>query len=214
VSANSNAGKSSVLNALVNDTVLPVGVTPVTSAVTILRYGTERRATVSYAAGPTEPIPVEDVALYVAEEHNHENQRGVAAVEVFLPAPLLSNGLCPGRYAGDRVGVRRQHEATRAFVPHIDAALVVVGGDPPISGDELALVLDVLAHVQKSILTLNKADRLSAADVRQAREFTERLVTSRLGRSVGSMLEISAAERVEQGKPTRDWQSWKTRSRA
>jgi len=29
---------------------------------------------------------------------------------------------------------------TRSFVPHIDAALVVLGADPPLSGDELALV--------------------------------------------------------------------------
>lgn len=91
-------------------------------------------------------------------------------------------------------------------MPHIDAALVVLGADPPISGDELALVLDVLAQVPKSIFVQNKADRLSQSDVRQAREFTERLVTSRLGRPIGPVLEVSAAERVECGRPTRDWQ--------
>jgi len=29
---------------------------------------------------------------------------------------------------------------TQAFIPHIDAALVVVGADPPIAGEELTLV--------------------------------------------------------------------------
>ena len=55
-------GKSTVLNALVEDRVLPVGVTPVTSAVTILRHGVDRRATVFYAAGLSEPIAVERCA--------------------------------------------------------------------------------------------------------------------------------------------------------
>jgi len=199
-------GKSTVLNALVNERVLPVGVTPVTSAVTILRYGTDRRATVFFAAGTSEPIPIDDVSLYVAEEHNHENARGVAAVEVFLPAPLLARGLCLVDTPGIGSAFVGNTEATRAFVPHIDAALVVLGADPPISGDELALVLDVLGRVQKSIFVLNKADRLSETDLRQAREFTERLVTNRLGRPIGPVLEISAAERIERGEPTRDWQ--------
>ena len=34
-------------------------------------------------------------------------------------------------------------EETQAFVPRIDAALVVLGVDAPISGDELRLVSDV-----------------------------------------------------------------------
>lgn len=199
-------GKSTVLNALVDDPVLPVGVTPVTSAVTILRYGTERRATVSYATGRSEPIPVEQLALYVAEEHNHENRRGVAAVEVFLPAPILERGLCLVDTPGIGSVFTGNTEATRAFVPHIDAALVVLGADPPISGDELSLILDVLAHVPKSIFVLNKADRLSADDMRQAREFTERLAGERLGRAIGPVLEVSAAERLDRRTPTREWQ--------
>lgn len=198
-------GKSTVLNALVNDRVLPAGVTPVTSAVTILRHGMEQRATVFYAAGVSEDIAVDDVSLYVTEEHNHENARGVAAVEIFLPAPILASGLCLVDTPGIGSTFAGNTEATRAFVPHIDAALVVLGADPPISGDELALVLDVLAQVPTAVFTLNKADRLSADDVREAREFTETLMSERFGRPIGPVLEISAAERITSGRATRDW---------
>ena len=199
-------GKSTVLNALVDARVLPVGVTPVTSAVTILRYGVERRATVSYVAGPSEAIPVENIALYVAEEHNHENVRGVAVVEVFLPAAILASGLCLVDTPGTGSVFGGNTAATRAFVPHIDAALVVLGADPPISGDELALVMEVSAQVTQSIFVLNKADRLSADDVREVREFTQRLLADRLRPSIGPVLEISAAERLDLGRATRDWQ--------
>jgi prepilin-type processing-associated H-X9-DG protein len=198
-------GKSTVLNALVDERVLPVGVTPVTSAVTILRHGSNRRATVAFADGHTERTEVQDVALYVAEEHNHENERGVTAVEVFLPAPILAAGLCLVDTPGIGSTFAGNTEATKAFVPHIDAALVVLGADPPISGEEMALVLEVLKQVPQSIFVLNKADRLSHADVQQAREFTERLVSARLGRAIGPVLEISAAERIERQEPTRDW---------
>ena len=144
--------------------------------------------------------------LYVTEEHNHENTRGVAAVEVFLPAPILAKGLCLVDTPGIGSTFAANTEATRAFVPHIDAALVVLGADPPISGDELTLVLDVLAQVPTAVFALNKADRLSADDVRQACDFTERVVSERLGRPIGPVFEISAAERIASGRPTRDWQ--------
>jgi hypothetical protein len=199
-------GKSTVLNALVGDHVLPVGVTPVTSAVTILRHGTERGAAVFYTAGLQEAIPLDDVPLYVTEEHNHENARGVAAVEISLPVPLLAGGLCLVDTPGIGSTFAGNTEATRAFVPHIDAALVVLGADPPISGDELALAVEVLAAVPAAIFALNKADRLSPRDVEEARAFTERLVSDRIGRSIGPVLEVSATERIETGRPTRDWQ--------
>jgi dynamin family protein len=199
-------GKSAVLNALVEDRVLPTGVTPVTSVVTILRYGLERRATVCYTAGVREDIAVQNVPLYVTEEHNHENSKGVAIVEVFLPATILAGGLCLVDTPGIGSTFAANTDATRAFVPHIDAALVVLGADPPISGDELTLVLDVLAQVPSAIFALNKGDRLSSDDMRQARNFTERLLTERLARPIGPVLEVSATERLESGRPTRDWQ--------
>jgi hypothetical protein len=161
---------------------------------------------VLHDAGVREEIAADDVPLYVTEEHNHENTRGVAAVEVFLPAPILAGGLCLVDTPGIGSTFAANTEAARTFVPNIDAALVVLGADPPISGDELSLVLDVLAQVPAAVFGVNNADRLSADDVRQAREFTEQLVSERLGRSIGPVLEISAAERIASGRPTRDWQ--------
>jgi hypothetical protein len=76
---------------------------------------------------------VQSISDYVSEEHNPENSRGVAAVEVFVPAALLACGMClvdtpaiGSVFAGNTA-------VTRAFVPHIDAALIVIGADPPIS---------------------------------------------------------------------------------
>ncbi len=95
--------------------------------------------------------------------------------------------------------------ATRAFVPHIDAALVVLGGDPPISGDELALLTDVARHVQHLVFVLNKADRLSDQDRLAATEFTRTTLSRALGMAAPDVLEISAAEQLALSKPSREW---------
>ena len=150
-------GKSSLLNALAGSAVLPVGVLPVTSVATVLRWGERLAARVRFAGGAWRDVRPEDLAAYVAEESNSENKIGVEAVEVFLPSPLLSSGMClvdtPGIgsvFAGNTM-------TTREFVPHVDAAIVVLGADPPISGEELALVEEVSRHVENLFFVLNKA---------------------------------------------------------
>ncbi|MGZ5428610.1 MAG: dynamin family protein, partial [Thermoanaerobaculia bacterium] len=198
-------GKSSLLNALAGSAVLPVGVLPVTSVATVLRWGERLGARVRFAGGSWRDIRPEVLAAYVAEENNSENKIGVEAVEVFVPSPLLSSGMClvdtPGIgsvFAGNTM-------TTREFVPHVDAAIVVLGADPPISGEELALVEEVSRHVEDLFFVLNKADRLPADESNQAARFTERVLKERLGERAAPLLMVSATERLHSG-PTRDWE--------
>jgi hypothetical protein len=95
--------------------------------------------------------------------------------------------------------------ATNAFIPHIDAALVVVGADPPLAGEELTLVETVGKEVQNLILVLNKADRTTDAEREAATAFTLKVLEKRLKRPVGPVFEVSAAERMENHGPERDW---------
>ena len=198
-------GKSSLLNALVGSEILPAGVLPVTSVATVLRWGERLAARARFSEGSWRDVRPGDLAAYVSEDRNSENRLGVEAVEVFLPSPLLSSGMClvdtPGIgsvFAGNTM-------TTREFVPHVDAAIVVLGADPPISGEELALVEEVSRHVEHLFFVLNKADRLPAREAGEAARFTERVLREKLGARASSLLMISATERLQSG-PTRDWE--------
>jgi hypothetical protein len=59
---------------------------------------------------------------------------------------------------------------TQGFVPHIDAALVVLGADPPISADELALVEKIATEIKTLLRNISaSAERaLGRARGRQA----------------------------------------------
>src|SRR5436309_11826074 len=67
-------GKSTLLNALVGDPILPTGVVPVTSIVTILRHGHRRSARVRFAEGGWQAIDPEALAAYVSEAQNPQNE--------------------------------------------------------------------------------------------------------------------------------------------
>jgi GTP-binding protein EngB required for normal cell division len=197
-------GKSTLLNALVGREVLPAGVIPVTSAVTILRYGSAIEARVRLSGGEVRHIGLAEVADYVTEEKNPENLRGLVAVEIFLPSPLLATGMCLVDTPGIGSVFAGNTAATRDFLPHVDAALVVLGADPPLSGDELALAEEAARAAHHLLFVLNKADRLPEAECAEAARFAERILASRLKRPV-SLLSVSATERLRGEGPARQW---------
>lgn len=201
-------GKSTLLNALVEKNVLPTGTIPVTTVPTVLRHGNMFGVKVRFHGGNWADAALEDLKEYVSEECNPENAKGVTGVEVFLPSPLLAEGMCfvdtPGLgsiFAGNTA-------ATRGFIPHIDAAIVVVGADPPIAGEELTLVETIGKHVEHLLVVLNKADRTSAAERDAAVPFTRQVLEKRLRRPIGPIFEISAYERLGKIGNNRDWDAF------
>lgn len=198
-------GKSTLLNALVDDRVLPTGVVPVTTVPTVLRYGERRKARVRFEGGSWTDIAPDELRHFVSETHNPENKKGVSGVEVFLPSKLLADGMClvdtPGLgsvFAGNTA-------ATQAFAPHIDAAIVVVGADPPVAGEELALVEKVAREVRQFVIVLNKADRTTEAERQIAIPFTRSVLEKKIGRPVGPIFEISAYAVANQQGVRWDW---------
>jgi GTP-binding protein EngB required for normal cell division len=203
-------GKSSLINALIGRPILPTGVTPVTSVVTIVGYGPDTAAEVLFADGRRLRIDASQLETYVSEASNPENVKRVAVVEVFVPAPLLADGLCLVDTPGIGSVFAGNTEITRAFLPRVDAAVVVLGGDPPISGDELTLIASGASDVPELIVVLNKADRLAPAERAEARAFTVSVLQRRLSRSVEPIYEVSATERLS-GAVTRDWPAFHER---
>jgi hypothetical protein len=130
-------GKSSVLHALVGDSVLPTGVVPVTAVPTIVRCGCHAIARVRFEAGDRREIPIKAVDAYASEEQDPENSKHVAALEIFVPSLLLATGMCFVDTPGLGSVFVGNTAATKAFIAHIDAAIVVIGADPPLTGQEL-----------------------------------------------------------------------------
>lgn len=202
-------GKSTLLNALLGERILPTGVLPLTAVPTVVRYGSSRGARVRFERSTWTDIQLEDLAEYVSEELNPENKKGVVAVEVLSPDPLLAQGMClvdtPGLgsiFAGNTA-------ATQAFVPHVDAAIVVLGADLPITGEELTLVKKIGAQVANLFIVLNKADRSPRKERELAKEFARKILEKQLGRSPGYIYEVSAEEQLGSSHgPPRDWREF------
>jgi len=198
-------GKSTLLNALMDRPVLATGVPPVTAVPTVIRYGKNPAARVRSQNGEWAKIPLNAVEEYVSGEKNPENRKGVTGVEIFVPLPLLAAGMCLVDTPGVGSVFSGNTAATREFLPQIDAAIVVIGADPPISHDELELAEAVAREASELIFVLNKADRSSAAERAAAIGFAKGVLRERLQKSDVVIFETSALEHLEHRGTGRDW---------
>jgi len=197
-------GKSTLLDAFVGEPILPTGVVPVTTVPTVLRYGTQRTARVLIDS-KWQTIRPEELPHYVSEELNPENKKCVEGVEAFLPSPLLASGMCLVDTPGIGSVFAGNTETTNDFIPQIDAAILVVGADPPISGEELALIEAVAANVDQILIVLNKIDRVSSTEREQASAFATKVLEARLKKPVERIYEVSALSKLNNSAHADDW---------
>jgi hypothetical protein len=86
-------GKSTLINALLGREVLPTGVVPLTSVVTVIRAGEHDGLAILFTDGREEERPLQELADYVTEASNPANVRGVELARVALDHELLRAGL-------------------------------------------------------------------------------------------------------------------------
>ncbi len=197
-------GKSTLVNALLGRALLPAGVTPVTALPTQIRYGSPHRLEVAYQDGRTTEAPFDELATLVTEEGNPHNRRGVAAVTAYLEEPLLAGGVelvdTPG------VGSVFAHNtaAATAVLDTMDAAVLVLTADPPLSASERDLLTAVRARSVALFVVLNKVDRLTPPELAEAEAFTAKQVAETVGTAVpvypvSGRLGLAARQRGEVG---------------
>ncbi len=166
-----SSGKSSLLNHIVGQDVLPVGVNPITAVPTRLVYGAAVRATAWFADRKPEQFAIERLAEFVTEQHNPANIRHVTRIVVELPAARLREGIVyvdtPGLGSLATSGAAE----TKAYLPRCDLGVVLIDAGSTLTQDDLATVQTLYdAGIPASVL-LSKADVLAPADCERARRY-------------------------------------------
>jgi GTP-binding protein EngB required for normal cell division len=133
-----NSGKSSFINALLGERVLPEGVTPTTDRINVLRHGPE--------------ITDQLREAYLLERtHPAEVLREISIVDT----------------PGTNAIIRRHEELTRDFVPRSDLVLFVTSADRPFTESERAFLEQIREWGKKIVFIVNKIDILPQAQERE-----------------------------------------------
>ena len=138
-------GKSSLINALLGQSVCPVDDDLATSAITLVRWGEQpsaivrRKAESGVAGDPpiTQTITINEVNDWVSEIGNPGNHKRVDRVEIIVPSPLLKQGLVIVDTPG-MGGLGAGHAAaTLSFLPFADGLIFVSDASAELSAPEV-----------------------------------------------------------------------------
>jgi small GTP-binding protein len=148
-----NSGKSSFINALLGERVLPEGVTPTTDRINVLKWGEE--------------VTDELVEAYLLERTH--------------PAPLLRD-INIVDTPGTNAVLREHEELTRDYVPRSDLVLFVTSADRPFTESERTFLEQIRAWGKKIVFIVNKIDILGdESDRQQVLRFVSENGTALLG---------------------------------
>ena len=187
-------GKTSLVNAWLGQDLLPVGVLPTTGVVTRLRRGDRPRALVRFLDGREREVGLAEVATYVSEATNPDNERGVRE----LALEVVTSTLPEWAELVDTPGIGSTHshatQSAVAYLPWIDLGMFVLSPEPPLTEDERAYLMQAREYAAKLIVVLTKSDTAPAAAIDAVRSYAG----AEIARAVGVRLPCLTLSTVDE----------------
>ena len=178
-------GKTTMVNSILGRKLLPVGIVPITAAVTRILYGPDR-SVVYFKNGLAEEVPVEELHGYISEQENPDNARGVAEVELHTEADFLKDGLI----LVDTPGVGSVHEnnskSAYEFARESDGVIFMLSVDSPVNQIEIDFLKSVKKYAGKFYFAVNKIDTIDEDELEEYLEYCNALICNIMDCEPGS----------------------------
>jgi GTPase SAR1 family protein len=186
-------GKSSLMNAIIGRELLPIGMLPLTSAITVLKYGPIERLVVRRDdSNFPEELPVSALVDYVTEKGNPANRKKVQTACVELPVPFLRRGIEFVDTPGIGSAITANSATTYSFLPECDAVLFVTSVDMPMTDLELAFLHEIREYVDRIFFVVNKADLATDDERGEVLRFVDETLRAQTGRDDIKVFPVSA----------------------
>lgn len=171
-----NHGKSTFVNAMIGEAILPVGITPTTATINHIVYSETPSARAVLRDGTARAVDLAEIAQYVTLEGEHS--ASIRYLELGYPADLLRDRIT----LVDTPGVNDISEAradiTYSYIPRADAVIFLLDSTQVLKRSERAFIQQRLLRRtrDKLLFVLGKKDLLSEDEQRETLAFaTENL---------------------------------------
>jgi small GTP-binding protein len=163
-----NHGKSTFVNALLGETVLPTGVTPTTAAIHHLKYADKPESTVVYSSGKREAIAFGDTKKFAVGGGSSSEE--VDYLEVGYPAKLLEERILLVDTPGVNDLSLQRADITYSYIPRADAVLFLLDAGQILKESERQFLQDKLlkASRDKIVFVITKWDILNDEEKKEA----------------------------------------------
>lgn len=188
-------GKSTLVNAILGEKILPTGIVPVTSVVTRIKHG-ESAVDVYFDNGVVESINFDELPKYINEQENPGNKYGVSSVTIHSQSEFLADGMTFVDTPG--VGSVHKHnsDAAYAFVKESDAVIFTISVDSPINEIEIEFLKNAKAYAAKFYFAVNKIDYIDEEELEVYMDYCKKLLCSLMEVEDVTLLPVSAKKNI------------------
>jgi ribosome biogenesis GTPase A len=173
-----NHGKSTFLNALLGDRLLPVGATPTTAALAEIRHGDRVTAEAVFESGRRQVVPREELDAWLSGKRGEEAVNGGARdaldrVEIQHPAPFLVDRITVVDTPGVNDLSAQRADITYGYVPRADAIVFLLDGTQVLTESERRFLQERILGQSRDrlIFVIAKADLLDEAERKEVEAF-------------------------------------------
>ncbi len=175
-----SSGKSSLLNAILETDILPVGVTPITAVPTRITFGKSPGIDVWFANRTPEQFEIARLPEFVAEQFNPGNQKHVTKILVRLDSPRLRDGVIFVDTPGLGSLATRGAAETIAYLPRCDLGVVLIDAGSTLTPDDLQTVQILYEAAIPATVLLSKADILALPDRTRIMDYVRQQIKTEL----------------------------------
>jgi small GTP-binding protein len=170
-----NRGKSTLINALVGERILPAGATPTTAALAELRQGPEFAAAAVFDNGERLVLNRTELDAYLTGRVDPAPLVRVDRVEITLPAEVLQNNLTIVDTPGVNDLSQQRADVTYGYLPRADAIIFLLDGTQVLSASERRFLQErvLKAARERLIFVITKCDLLDEAERQEVTAFAK-----------------------------------------
>ena len=190
-------GKTTFINAILGEPLLPMAIVPLTSILTLIRHSQQKQVEVIFQDNRKLVIHPSELEEYVTERGNPNNQRRVRYVEIRHPSEFLREGIVLIDTPGIGSLFLHNTETTSDFIPNIDAAIFVLSADPPLTQTEYEFLDDVNKYVRKIFFVLNKVDMLTSNELEEIISYSTQTLKEKFSAHHSEIIPLSARKALE-----------------
>jgi len=175
------SGKSSLINSLIGENILPVDVVPATAIITQLQYSSRPELFVRFTDESTAIFPLSDLSKYTTEKENPNNIHKVALAQVRHPKLEFFQNVSFVDTPGLGSFYRHNSQTTFQWLPFTGVALVSVCADRPLSAEDEKLIEGVALYCPDVALVITKTDYCNHTQLEKIKKH----ITDSLNQSLG-----------------------------
>jgi small GTP-binding protein len=173
-----NHGKSTFINALLGETILPVGITPTTAVLAHIKHGKKLQGHAVFESGKRKAIEAGKLAewLTVEGDGTRKKDEPLSYVEITHPSAMLQENVTIVDTPGVNDINDQRAEITYGYVPRADAVIFLLDAGQILTASERQFLEERILRSSRDrlVFVVTKADVLEPKELEEALAFARR----------------------------------------